>query len=119
MAGLGDDLHDVAVAELIPKWDDAPVHLSSYASVTDFRVDVVREVDASRVARQDYDFALRRERVNLFRIEVDFESREKFVGIGDVALPLDDLSEPGKALFVLGVDRTAVFVFPVRGDSVF
>ena len=59
-----------------------------------------------------------RKGVNLFGIEIDFQRGEKFVGIADVALPLDHLAQPCEALLVLR-RNWAVFVFPVGGDSLF
>ena len=116
VSGLGDDFNDVAGVELVAERNHAPVDFGAGAAVADFGVNGVGEVDGSGFARQDQDFALGREGVNLFRVEIDFQSGKEFVGVGDVALPLDDLTEPGEALLVLSGDG-AVFVFPVGGDA--
>ena len=88
------------------------------AGVADFGVHAVGEVDRRGVARQHDNFAFGREGVDLFGIEIDLQRGKKFVGIADVALPLDHLPQPRQALLVLRRDR-AVFVFPVRGDAFF
>src|SRR5205085_9573602 len=93
MAGLRNDLDDVAVAQLVTQRHDAPVHLRSYAGISHFGVDVICEVDASGITRQNYNLAFRSECVDLFGIEIDLKGREKCIGGGDVALPLDHLSQ--------------------------
>ena len=84
--------------------------------MADLGVNAVGKVDRRGVARQHDDFAFGREGVDLFGIEIDFQRGKKFVGIADVALPLDYLPQPGQALLVLRRDR-AVLVFPVGGDA--
>src|ERR1019366_1011366 len=116
VSGLGDDFDDVAGMELVAQGDHASVDLGAGATVTDFGVDGVGEVDGRGLARQDQDLALGREGVNLFGVEIDFQGGEELVGIGDVALPLDNLAEPSEALLVLGRDG-AVFVLPVGCDA--
>src|SRR5580658_8230854 len=96
----------------------APVHLGADAGVADFGVHAVSEVNRRRVPRQHYHFSFWCEGVDLFRIKIDLQCGEKFVGIADVALPLDYLPQPGEALFVLRRDW-AVFVFPVGGNAFF
>ena len=115
---LSDDLDDVAVAQLVPKWDDASIDLGAYTGITDFGVDVIGKVDAGCVARKDYNFPFRSEGIDLFRVEVDLERGKKFIWIGNIALPLHHLPQPGETLFVFGVDRRAVFVLPVGSDAV-
>ena len=116
MSGLGDDFDDIAGMELVPERNHASVDLGSGATVANLGVNGIGEVDGRRFARQHQDFALGRESVNLFGVEVDFQRREEFIGIGDVALPLNHLTEPGEALFVFGGDG-AVFIFPVSGNA--
>ena len=94
----------------------APVHLGADAGVADFGVHAVGEVDGCGVARQNYNFAFGRESVDLFGIKIDLQRGKKFVGITDVALPLNHLPQPREALFILRGDG-AVFVFPVGGDA--
>src|ERR1019366_5331839 len=118
VSGLGDDFDDVAGMKLVAEGNHASVDLGAGATVANLGVNGIGEVDGRGFARQDQDLALGREGVNLFRVEIDFQGGKEFVGIGDVALPLDDLAEPGKALLVLGGDG-AVFIFPVGGDAFF
>src|ERR1035441_981815 len=88
------DFDYVAGMELVAEGNHASVDLGAGAAGSDFGVDGVGEVDGCGLARQDQDLALGREGVNLFRVEVDFQGGKKFVGIGDVALPLYDLAKP-------------------------
>src|SRR5208283_1719216 len=113
---LGDDFDDVPGMEFVAEGNHAAVDLGAGATVSDLSVNGVGEVDGRGFARQDEDFSLGREGVDLFGVEIDFQCREEFVGIGDVALPFYDLAEPGEALLVFGGDG-AVFVFPVGGDA--
>ena len=76
----------------------------------------VGEVHRRGIARQNHDPALRGEGVDLFRIEIDLQRRQKLVGVLDVALPLDHLPQPRQPLLIARRDRT-VFVFPVRGNA--
>src|SRR5207253_4746569 len=116
VSGLGDDFNDVAGMELVAEGDHASIDLGAGATVANLGVNRVGEVDRCGLARQNEDLTFGRESVNLLRVEVDFQSGEEFVGIGDVALPLDNLAEPGEALLVLGGDG-AVLIFPVGGDA--
>ena len=116
MAGLREDFDDVAGMKLVAQRNHASVDFRADASVSDFGVNRVSEVDGRSIARQHHDFSLGREGVNLFGIKIDFQGGEKFVGIADIALPFDDLPQPCEALLVLRRDR-AVFVFPVGGDA--
>src|SRR5208337_3934669 len=94
VSGLGDDFDDVAGMELVAQRNHASVDLGAGATVADFGVDGIGEVDGRGLARQHQDLALGREGVNLFGVEVDFQGGEEFVGIGDVALPFDHLAKP-------------------------
>ena len=116
VAGLGEDFDDVAGVQLVAQRNHASVDFRADAGVTDFGVNGIGEIDRRGIARKHHDFALRREGVNLFGIEIDFQRGQKFVGIADIALPLDHLPQPCQALLVLRRDR-AVFIFPVGGDS--
>src|SRR5579862_3832102 len=104
--------------KLVAQRNHASVHLGADASVADFGVDGVGEIDGRGIARQNDDFTLRRKGIDLFGIEIDLECGEELVGIADVALPFDHLPQPGQALFILRGDGT-VFVFPVGGDALF
>ena len=116
VARLGDDLDNVARMQLVTQRHHAAVDLGSNAGVPDFSVNGVGKVDRCSIARKHNNFAFRREGVNLFGIKIDFQRRKKFIGIADIALPLNHLPQPGKPLLVLRRDR-AVFIFPVRCDA--
>src|SRR5271166_2227713 len=116
VSGLGENLDNVAGVQFVAQRHHASVDFGTHAGVTDLGVDGVGEVDRRGIARKHYYFAFRREGVNLFGIEIDFERGKEFVGIADIALPLDHLPQPGETLLILRGDW-AVFIFPVRGDS--
>src|SRR5208337_2938803 len=75
--GLGHDLHDFAVVQLVAQRHDAPVHPRPGAGVPDFGVDGVGEVHGSGLARKNHHFALGGEGIDLFRVEVDLEGGEE------------------------------------------
>ena len=116
VAGLCLNFDDVTGVQLVAQRNHASVNFGADAGVAHFGMNGVGEIDGRGIARQNHDFSLGSEGVDLFGIEVDFQRGKKFVGIADVALPLDHLPQPGEALFVLGGDG-AVFVFPVSRDS--
>src|SRR5579862_1655346 len=115
---LRDDFDDVTRMEFVTQRHHASVDLGPGATVSDLGVDRIGEVDRRRLARQHQHLAFGGKGVNLFRIEIDFQRGEKFVGIGNIALPLDDLPQPGEPLLVFGRDR-AVLIFPMSRDPFF
>ena len=117
--GLRHDLDDVAVAQCVAQRHDAAVDLGSDAGVAHVGVDGVSEIDRSCVARQDHYLAFGRERVNLFRIQVHLQGRHELARVVHIALPLDQVPEPGDALVVFGGAFLAFFVLPVRRDALF
>src|SRR5579859_591102 len=118
VAGLGEDFDDISRVQLVAQGDHASVDLGPDAGVSNLGMNAVGEVDGRSIARKDDNFSFGREGVDLFGIEIDLQRGEKFVGIADIALPLDHLAEPGEALLVLR-GHGAVFVFPVGGDALF
>ncbi len=59
----------------------------------------------------------RRERIDLVRVEVDLERREELPGIGNLALPVGELSEPLEPGVVGVRPEAALLVLPVRRDA--
>ncbi len=115
---LGEDLDDIAGMQLVAQRDHASIHLRAHAAVPDFGVNGVGEIDRRRFPRQHNDFPLRSKGINLFRIKIDLQCRKKFVGIGNVPLPLHHLTKPCQPLLVLR-RHGAVFVLPVRRNAFF
>ncbi len=57
-------------------------------------------------------------RVNFFRVQVHFERGHELARIAHLALPLDQLPQPGDALIVIAPRPAPAFlVFPVRRDA--
>ena len=94
-----------------------PLTLAPDAGVADVGVDGVGEIDGRGAARQRDHAALGREAVDLLRIQIHFEGGHEFAGIAHIALPFDQLAEPGDALIVIGGAAAAFFVLPVRRDA--
>src|SRR6202140_4728316 len=118
VAGLREDFDNVSGMQLVTQRYHSSVYLGADTGVTYFGVNAVGKVDWRSVARQDNNFTFGREGVDLFGIEIDLERGKKFIGIANVALPLDHLPQPCEALLVLRRDW-AVFVFPVGSDAFF
>ena len=117
--GLRQDLDDVAVGEPRAQRHHAAVDARADALVADVGVDEVREVHRRRAARQRLDLALRREDVDLFRIELDPQVLHELLRIAHFLLQLEQLPQPVEVLLVaLGADA-AFLVFPVRRDAFF
>ena len=115
---LGDDLDDVAGAQLGAQRHHAAVDLGADAGVAHFGVNGVGEVDGRAVGRNHHHLPLGREGVDLVGIEVHLQAGEELVGVGHLLLPLDELADPVQALLVAGRDRAfAGLVLPVRGDA--
>ena len=119
MAGIGDDLHNVAALQLGAQRHHAGVHFGAHTALAHFGVDGVGKIHRRGVARQNDHLALGSEGVNLFWVKIEFEAAEEFAGVFDVFLPVHHLPQPRQPLFVFGGDWHAVFVFPVGGDAVF
>src|SRR5665213_447007 len=119
VVGLGQNLDYVAVAKRVPELHDTAVDLGADASVPDVGVDGVGEIDGRRAARQCNHAAFGREAVNLFRVEIHLQGGHELTGIAHIALPFDQMAEPGDALIVIGRTPAAFFVLPVRGDALF
>ena len=119
VAGLGHDLDDVAVAQRVAQRHDAAIHLGAHAGLADVGVDGVGEIDGRGVARQHDDFAARRESVDFLRVKIHLEGGHKLAGVLHVALPLDQVAQPGDALIVGRGAFLALLVFPVRRDAFF
>ena len=77
----------------------------------------VGEVDRRRAARQRLDLALRREDVDLLRVELDPQVLQELLRVADFLLRFEQLAQPLKVLLVaLGADA-AFLVLPVRRDA--
>ena len=117
--GVAHDLDDVAVLEAGAQRHHAPVDARADALVADVGVNRVGEVDRRRALRQHLHRAARRERIDLFGIEIDLQVRQELLRIAHFLLPLEQLPQPLEVLLVaLGADA-AFLVFPVRGDAFF
>ena len=99
--------------------DDAAVDLGADAGVADVAVNRVSEIDRRRFARQHDHLAARREGVDLLRVQVHLQGGHELARVAHLALPLDQLPQPGDALVVVGRTALALLVLPVRRDALF
>ena len=109
----GEDLHDLAVLELVVQRDHAAVDLGAQAAVTDLGVHAIGEVDGCRAGRQVVHVAARREHEHLVLEEVDTHGVDEGFSVDDLLLPLHQQAQPGQ-LLVAGT-LGAFLVGPVRG----
>ena len=114
-----DDLDDVAVLEPVVERDEPVVDLRADRAVADVGVDAVGEVERRRAGRQVLDVALRREHEDLVLEDVELDALDELgrVRLGDVALPVHELAQPGELRVVLAVGLGAFLVAPVGGDA--
>ena len=117
VARRGQDLDDVAVAQLVAQRHDLAVDARAHALVADLGVDRVGEVDRAGVLGQGLDLALGREAVHLLGVEVDLERVQELVRVLDLLLPLEHLAQPGEGLVVLVEAGLALLVLPVGRDA--
>ena len=117
--GLRQDLHHVAVLEVVLQLHDAAVYLGAHAGVADVAMDGVRKIDGRRLARQRNHLAHRRERVNFLRVQIHLERGNELARIAHLLLPLHQLAQPIDALIVRARSLAALFIFPMRGDAFF
>jgi hypothetical protein len=69
----GNDFNHVAVLNQGSQRHHAPVHARACTRVTDFRVNHVSEIDGRGAPRQLNYLAHRRERIDVFGIEVELQ----------------------------------------------
>ena len=98
--GVADDLDDVAVLEARAQRHHAAVDARADALVADVGVNGVGEVDRGRAFRQHLDRAARRERVDLFGVEIDLQVRQELLRVAHFLLPLEQLAQPLEVLLV-------------------
>ena len=118
VGGLGgDDLDDVAVVQPVVKRDQAVVDLGTNRSVADIGMNPVGKVERACSCRQILHVALGGEDEDLVLEEVELEPLHELRGVHHLALPIDQLSDPGELLVVPAVAARAFLVAPVRGDA--
>ena len=111
-----DHLDDVAVAQARAQRHHLAVDARADALVADVGVDRVGEVHRRRVARQRLHLALRREDVDLLRVELDLQVLQELLRIAHLLLPLEQLAQPQEVLLVAVGADAPFLVLPVRGD---
>jgi hypothetical protein len=118
----GEDLDDVAVVQGAVQRHQAPVHPGAHAPVTDLGVHRVGEVHRGGLGGQRDDVALGGEHVDLGGVDLEPERLEELAGVGGLALPVQQLPQPGHVVGALAVAAAlldeVVLVLPVRGDAV-
>ncbi len=110
------DLDDVAVLEPVVERHEAVVDLGPDRAVADVGVDPVGEVERRRAGRQVLDVALRGEHEDLVLEDVELDALDELGRVRHVALPVEQLAQPGQLGVVLAVGLGAFLVAPVGGD---
>ena len=100
MALLRDDFDHIAIGQRVAQRNHFAVHFGARALMADFGVDGIGEVDGRGAARQHDHAPFRRERVDLFGIEIDAQSRKKLARLLHLLHPLDQVAHPDDALIV-------------------
>src|SRR3712207_4552862 len=104
----GEDLDDVARAQLVVQRDDLAVDARADAAVADLRVDLVGEVQRRGAVRQRLDLALGREDEDLLVEEVDLQRLHELLGVLELLLPVEHVAQPLELLLAVGGRRLAV-----------
>ena len=112
----GDDLHNVAVAQLGVNVRDAVVDLGAHHGVAHAGVNGIGKIDGGGAGGQGYNPALGGEDEHLVVEHIDFQGLHIFFRVG-ILLALQQTAHPFKVLF--GAGTGALLVFPVGGDAVF
>src|SRR5215207_8524305 len=116
-AGRGENLDHVAVLDGRPERHHPAVDARARAGVADLGVDHEGEVDGGGAARELDDLALRREGVDVLRVEVELEGFEEVARVLHLLRPLDERAEPLERLVVVVRAAAPLLVFPVRGHA--
>ena len=85
--------------------------------MSDVGVNAIRKIERRGAARKGENVALRREGVDLVRIEIDFQRVHEHSRILDVVLPFHELSQPQEVLVVRLCRAAPFLVLPVCGDA--
>ena len=119
MSRRRDDFDDVPVAEAGAERHHLPVHPRADTLVPDIGVNGIGEIHWRSVAWKRFDLPLRREDVDLLRVEIDLQVLQELLGIANLLLPFEELPQPDEILFVATGADTPFLVLPVRGDPLF
>ena len=115
-AGVGEDLHHVAVLHRGAQRHQLGVDPGAGALVTQLGVHPVGEVERGGAAGEGEDLPLGAEGVDLVGVEVDLERGEEGAGVLDLLLPLEQLPQPEDVEVALVAGRLPLLVAPVGGD---
>ena len=110
------DLDDVAVLQPRAQRDHLAVDARPDALMAQVGVDRVREVDRGRAARQRFHQPLRREDVDLFRVELDLQVLDELLRVVHFLLRFEQLAHPLEVAIVALVADAPFLVLPVRRD---
>ncbi len=114
----GANFNRVAVVQLIAQRYDAAIHFSADALMANIGVNGKGKVDWRGPAREGPYFAFWGEDVDFLRKHVDFDRLHKFDRIGEILLPGQQVTQPGKAA-VGGILRRPFLVAPMSGNALF
>ena len=96
-------LNNVTRLEAVLEWNEAIIHLRADTAMPDIGVDEIREVEWRGASGELLDVTLWGEDVDLVLEDVEAHPLKELGGVGDVALPLKELTEPGELRVVRGI----------------
>ena len=96
-------LNDIPRLQAVLQWDEAIVHLRTNTAMPNIGVDEIGKVEWRGASGELLDVSLRREDIDLVLEDVEAHPLKELGGVGDVALPLKELTEPGELRVVRGI----------------
>src|SRR5438105_1385448 len=111
-ARLSDHLNNVSITQLVTQRHDPAIDLRPCTPVPNICMNGISKIDWSGSARQLDHFTLRRECVNILRIEIEFKPIDEFSRIGHVLLPFYQSLQPYEGIIVGSLSELLLFVFP-------
>ena len=119
VAAVGHDLDDVAVAQAGAERHHLAVHARADALMADVSVNGVGEIDRRGAARKGFHLPFRREDVDLFGIQIDFQVLNELVRVANFLLHFEKLADPLEVALVALIADAPFLVFPVGRDAFF
>ena len=119
----GHHLHKVAVLQRSSKRAKAIINTNSLAAITHLGVNAIGKINSRRALAQAHYITFGGEHEHLLIEEVFLDRTQKVIAVvaNTILLPIHQLTQPVEALSIRPESRrrTALFVFPMRGDAEF
>ena len=116
LATRGHHLNDVARLEPILKRHETIIYLRPNTAVPNIRMDEISKVERRSSRSKLLHITLRRKHVHLILEDIQADAFKELRCIGDVALPLKELTQPCKLRVIGRIRAASILIAPVRGD---